>query len=204
MPAPVTVQAADRLFGAMRIARAGANLEGLRRMTMTTLTRPALRALALCFALSPAGVGAAEIGVYRWDAPGGPAKVDAFEAWLGRPVQLAEAFEARDTWDNIDGAAWQLGPWSQWVRAKPGRNLILGYASSASDLAKPCRRRTCSSSTPRILGRCAGSPTGAESAPTRPTALRTGCRTPEFFPSRRSAAISCRRCGRSCSPSRTP
>ena len=85
-----------------------------------------IRTLALFLALSCAGVGAAELGVYRWDAPGGPANVDAFEAWLGRPVQLAEAFEARDNWDNIDGAAWQLGPWSQWVRAKAGRNLVLG------------------------------------------------------------------------------
>ncbi|HWI38421.1 MAG TPA: glycosyl hydrolase, partial [Burkholderiales bacterium] len=85
------------------------------------------RTLALIFLLlSGGGVGAAELGVYRWDAPGGPANVDAFELWLGKPVQLAEAFEARDIWDNIDGAAWQLGPWSQWVRAKAGRNLVLG------------------------------------------------------------------------------
>jgi hypothetical protein len=84
------------------------------------------RALAFLLLLSCAGVGAAELGVYRWDAPGGPVNVDGFELWLGNPLQLAEAFEARDTWDSIDGAAWQLGPWSQWVRAKAGRNLILG------------------------------------------------------------------------------
>ena len=84
-----------------------------------------IRALALFLALSCGGVGAAELGVYRWDAPAGPVNVDAFELWLGQPAQLAEAFEARDIWDNIDGAAWQLGPWSQWVRAKPGRNLVL-------------------------------------------------------------------------------
>jgi hypothetical protein len=83
------------------------------------------RTLALCLLLWSASLGATEFGVYRGEAPAGPANVDAFELWLGKPVQLAEAFEARDTWDNIDGAAWQLAPWSQWVRAKSGRNLIL-------------------------------------------------------------------------------
>jgi hypothetical protein len=84
------------------------------------------RALAfLLFLLSCSAVGATELGVYRGEAPTGPAKVDAWELWLGKPAQLAEAFEARDIWDNIDGADWQLGPWSQWVRAKAGRNLVL-------------------------------------------------------------------------------
>lgn len=65
------------------------------------------------------------LGVYRWDAPTGPANVDAFSQWLGRPVDIAAVFEASDSWDNIDGAEWQLGPWSQWVAAKPGRNISL-------------------------------------------------------------------------------
>jgi hypothetical protein len=77
--------------------------------------------------LSSAAIAAGpELGVYRRDIPNGPANIDAFSQWLGSPVTLAEAFEASDTWDNIDGAAWQLGPWSQWVRAQLGRNLILG------------------------------------------------------------------------------
>jgi hypothetical protein len=96
----------------------------------TISMRAALHALAplfaLFFALSPASVSAVDLGVYRWDAPGGPANVDAFETWLAKSVQLAEAFEARDKWDSIGGASWQLGPWSTWARAKPGRNLILG------------------------------------------------------------------------------
>jgi hypothetical protein len=40
-------------------------------------------------------------------------------------VSVAAAFEASATWDDIDGAAWQLGPWSQWVKAQPGRNIAL-------------------------------------------------------------------------------
>ena len=83
------------------------------------------RALVFWLLLYCAGAGAAGSGVYRGEAPLGPAKVDGFELWLGKPVELAVAFEARDIWDNIDGADWQLGPWSQWVRAKAGRNLVL-------------------------------------------------------------------------------
>jgi beta-mannanase len=66
-----------------------------------------------------------KLGVYRWDAPDGPANVDAFSQWLGTPVTIATAFEAMATWDDIDGASWQLGPWSRWVQASPGRNLSL-------------------------------------------------------------------------------
>ena len=80
-------------------------------------------AIAMFASASAAGP---EFGVYRWDVPNGPANVDAYSEWLGKPVTLAEAFEASDTWDNIDGASWQLGPWSQWARAQSGRNLILG------------------------------------------------------------------------------
>ena len=75
-----------------------------------------------CFASFAAGP---QLGVYRWDAPTGPGNVDGFSQWLGRPVDLAAAFEASDRWDNIDGAEWQLEPWSQWVRMQPGRNLLL-------------------------------------------------------------------------------
>ena len=83
-------------------------------------------AVSILLALSSLAAAALEVGVYRWDAPTGPGRVDAYELWLGSPVMLAEAFEARETWEAIGGAAWQLGPWSQWVRARTGRNLVLG------------------------------------------------------------------------------
>jgi hypothetical protein len=84
-----------------------------------------------------AAVAAPEMGVYQWDAPTGPANVDAFNQWLGKPAMLAEAFEASDRWDNVDGAGWQLAPWAQWVRAQHGRNLILSVPMLAGgwDLA---------------------------------------------------------------------
>jgi hypothetical protein len=80
---------------------------------------------ATSLAAASLGAPAADLGVYRWDAPNGPSNVDGFSQWLGTAVPLAEAFEANDTWDNVDGAGWQLGPWSQWVKAQAGRNLIL-------------------------------------------------------------------------------
>jgi hypothetical protein len=82
--------------------------------------------VALVFAMaSGCAIAAPELGVYRWDAPHGPSNVDGFSQWLGRPITVATAFEAGDKWDNIDGAAWQLAPWSQWVKARAGRNLSL-------------------------------------------------------------------------------
>lgn len=65
------------------------------------------------------------LGVYRGDAPRGPGKVDAYSAWLGRQVDLAEAFAPGDTWDDVEGRSWQLGSWSAWVSARPGRRLVL-------------------------------------------------------------------------------
>jgi hypothetical protein len=66
-----------------------------------------------------------QISVYRWDVPNGPSNVDGFSQWLGTQVSVAAAYEAKGTWDDVDGQSWQLGPWSQWVRAKSGRNLSL-------------------------------------------------------------------------------
>jgi hypothetical protein len=81
---------------------------------------------------------APELGVYRWDAPSGPADVDGFGQWLGRPASVATAFEPSGTWADIEGAEWQLAPWSQWVRAQSGRNLSLAIPllpSSGASLA---------------------------------------------------------------------
>jgi hypothetical protein len=73
--------------------------------------------------LSLASQAAPGSGVYRWESP---ANVDDFSQWLGRQVDIATAYQARATWDDIDGASWQLSPWSQWVKARSGRNLSLG------------------------------------------------------------------------------
>jgi hypothetical protein len=95
---------------------------------MTKLSK-FVSALLGCAAIAASPIAAQaepQLGVYRWDSPSGPANVDAFSQWLGKPVEVAASFEALATWDDIDGADWQLGPWSQWVRAKAGRNISLG------------------------------------------------------------------------------
>ena len=93
---------------------------------MSLLAKRAAQLLcAGAVALSSFASFATDLGAYRWDAPNGPANVDGFSQWLGRPVDFAAAFEANDSWDNISGPAWQLGPWAQWVRAQTGRNLSL-------------------------------------------------------------------------------
>jgi glycosyl hydrolase family 26 len=66
-----------------------------------------------------------KLGVYRGDAPRGPGNVDAYGDWLGRKVDIAEAFEPGETWDDVAGRSWQLGAWSAWVNAEPGRRLVL-------------------------------------------------------------------------------
>jgi hypothetical protein len=63
----------------------------------------------------------------------GPSAVDGFSQWLGRSVEIATTFtgfqaSSLSDWSNIEGPAWQLGPWSQWVKAKSGRNI--SYAIS--------------------------------------------------------------------------
>lgn len=87
-------------------------------------------------ALSCTAAQAAEVGVFRWNSPEGPSQVDGFSQWLGNPVTVATAFEARTTWDDITGADWNLAPWSNWVRAQHGRNIALAVpmlpASGAS------------------------------------------------------------------------
>ena len=47
-----------------------------------------ITALAVAFALASVCEPAKpKLGVYRGDAPKGPANVDAFSRWLGRPVE---------------------------------------------------------------------------------------------------------------------
>jgi hypothetical protein len=73
--------------------------------------------------------GAPYLAVYRWGAAnpnGGAGANSAFATWIGRKVVWAEDFEPTDRWDgNIDGGNWQLGEWSTWKAAVPGRRLVL-------------------------------------------------------------------------------
>lgn len=72
--------------------------------------------------------GAPYIAAYRWGAAnknGGAAANEAFARWLNLPVVWAEDFEPTERWDSIEGGGWQLGEWSKWKKALPGRRLVL-------------------------------------------------------------------------------
>lgn len=68
------------------------------------------------------------LGVYRWSIgeTGGPIGNAAFATWLGRSAVWGEDFMPIEGWENqMEGGGWQLGPWSDWKHAKPGRRFIL-------------------------------------------------------------------------------
>lgn len=62
-------------------------------------------------------------GVYR--GPLAAPAVEAYEKWIGKPVSLGVEFAATDSWDKIEGPNWLLSPWAKWVKAQPGRRLML-------------------------------------------------------------------------------
>ncbi len=64
--------------------------------------------------------------VYRWGQAGlNHGLYDAYDPWLNRSVIWGEDFMPNNQWDSIEGGGWQLGPWRDWVNAKPGRRFIL-------------------------------------------------------------------------------
>jgi hypothetical protein len=103
------------------------------RDSRSTFISRATRAAAclLCGAAmvwSLAAQAGPKLSVYRWYPPAGPSNVNGFSQWLGRPVEIASDFTPRKSWSDIEGPDWQLGQWSQWVRAKSGRNFSYAVA----------------------------------------------------------------------------
>src|SRR5581483_4521374 len=62
--------------------------------------------------------GGALLGVYRGPAPYSANNVDSWETWIGRSVDLAEDFEATNSWDNLEGPGWELPSWEMWKHEK--------------------------------------------------------------------------------------
>ncbi len=97
--------------------------------------RVVLRSLIGAVAACAVGVGALadtqpagaepQMAVYRWAAPKGPRLVDQFAAWIGRPDVWAEDFLATDRWQDISNPDWLLKPWSQWLKQRSDRKLLL-------------------------------------------------------------------------------
>ncbi|NMO13780.1 beta-mannanase [Pyxidicoccus fallax] len=81
-----------------------------------------LVALAV-LAVAPSASAQPLTGVYHGEVFSQPRAIDAYSEWLGYEVTLAQGHQDKDTWENIENPTWQLGAWSRWVKAKPGRRL---------------------------------------------------------------------------------
>ena len=65
------------------------------------------------------------VGVYT--GPANVAGMDSFSTSLGAPAPYATDFaDYTKTWNDVANPMWLLDPWSTWVKAVPGRRLVLG------------------------------------------------------------------------------
>ncbi len=100
----------------------------VRRFFQTLTLRLAL-ALACIAPLSTAHADSAPgkarpaLGTYHW--PNGTAGVDAFAARLGRDAVWGLDFVGGESWSDVGWPVFWLEHWSKWVKAKPGRRLVL-------------------------------------------------------------------------------
>lgn len=68
------------------------------------------------------------LGVFRGESwtlnvSQGEPKIDQFETWLGKSVDMAQSAQPKDTWSNIEGNDFQLTPMGTWKNAKAGRTI---------------------------------------------------------------------------------
>ncbi len=63
------------------------------------------------------------VGVFKGNLATAGAGADA--TLLGTAALWAEDSLGSGTWDNVEGASWELSPWSAWVAAASGRRLVL-------------------------------------------------------------------------------
>lgn len=69
------------------------------------------------------------LATYQWDVNGlKRGEYQAFGEWLNRRAVWPEAFQPRETWDNIRGGGWQLRPWGEYIAQNPGTRLIYAVA----------------------------------------------------------------------------
>ena len=87
------------------------------------LSRVRLALLAGAVMCSATSGAEPQLGVYRW--ANGTRNVDAFAAWLGQDVVWGEDFIGSESWSNVAWPVWWLETWAKWVKAKPGRRLVL-------------------------------------------------------------------------------
>jgi Glycosyl hydrolase family 26 len=78
------------------------------------------------------------LGVHRGNSPHGPLEVEVFGTWLGKPIETGIAFLGAPTatqgWAHVEGPSWNLDPWRDWLKAKPGRKLSLQVPMMPRDM----------------------------------------------------------------------
>ena len=109
----------------------------MRRTLPLTLATSVLVATLGLLSGTPATAGAATASLGVYSGPGYTAEHDAFAGWLASPVPYAsDALDHRYDWSYIVHP-WLLDTWSPWVRAVPGRRLVLSVPMlPASDSGK--------------------------------------------------------------------
>ncbi len=77
--------------------------------------------------LSTSQSGAATVPVGVYTGPATVAATNSFSTWLGAPTPYATDFlDYTKTWNDVANPMWLVDPWSTWVKAVPGRRLVLG------------------------------------------------------------------------------
>lgn len=64
-----------------------------------------------------------QLGVFRWSTPD---YVDAYADWLGDQTMWAADYTSGGTWADLLDPSDRTARWGTWVKARPGRNVILG------------------------------------------------------------------------------
>jgi hypothetical protein len=69
------------------------------------------------------------LSVYRWDVSGlQKGEYDDYARWLNRSAVWPQSHQSKETWEDVEGAEWQLRPWGEWVRSHPGARLTLSVS----------------------------------------------------------------------------
>jgi hypothetical protein len=95
-----------------------------RRIALRML--PLIVAGVACLATSAqASASTAPVGLYA--GPAAVSTLTSFGSWLGAPVTYATDYVPyTDGWSTDFNPQWLAGSWGSWVKAAPGRRLVLG------------------------------------------------------------------------------
>ncbi|MEV4257875.1 glycosyl hydrolase family 26, partial [Spirillospora sp. NPDC049652] len=65
------------------------------------------------------------LGAFLGSGSEGVERVEAFQRWLGSPVDVGRTYLPGELWEDIEGPPGILGPWTAWKRANPAKLLVV-------------------------------------------------------------------------------